>query len=277
VLDEGLYSAKLYDGGVMTRTIDFSRSCLWWRNDALEKPAITQSSKPTFTLNNARVPLDCLCRIEDKVGDQVHYFALGVSCKTERVGVEKDIWIEPNADFVPIMSGTRFLAIKTYHRAGIELPLNPPSLGYQPERQEVAIAEAFSSARFDVHYEEGRALEDIQDQVQAALNNEIMVARTAYQDERYRVALDYPLKTVNANERDGIFQPDTGPVLLPDLSRDPQDLIGGMELAYIAFNQADWAEVVVRMPMTVADGVQVYHYSRAARIHCANQVFSLGS
>lgn len=260
----------------MAKTIDFCRSFLWWRNDALEKPALTQTNKPPFTLNNARVPLDCLCRIEDKQGGEVHFFALGASCKTERVGVEQDIWMEPNADFVPIMSGLRFLALKTYHRAGIELPLEPASLGYQPERQEVSIAEAFSSARFDVHYDEGHLLEHAKDRVEAVLNNEILVARTAYQDDRYRVAIEYPIKTVNANERDWVFQPDTGPILLPDLSREPAELIGGMELAYIAFNQLDWAEVVVRWPTVVADGVQVYHYSRAARISCTNEVFSLG-
>ena len=260
----------------MTEAIDFARSFLWWRTDALEKPALTQTSKPPFTLNNARVPLDCLCRIEDKVSDAVQFFALGASCKTERVGVDADIWIEPNADFIPVMSGTRFRALKTYHRAGIELPLEPPSLGYQPERQEVAIAEAFSSARFDVHYAEGRLLENAKERVEAVLDNEILVARTAYQDERYRVLLEYPVKTVNANERDWVFQPDTGPVLLPDLSRAPEDLLSGMEVAYIAFNQVDWAEVVVRLPTPVADGVQVYHYSRAARIDCANEVVSLG-
>ena len=124
----------------MTEAIDFARSFLWWRTDALEQLALTQTSKPPFALNNARVPLDCLCRIEDRISDAVQFFALGASCKTERVGVDEDIWMEPNADFIPVMSGTRFMALKTYHRAGIELPLEPPSLGYQSERQEVAIA-----------------------------------------------------------------------------------------------------------------------------------------
>ena len=110
----------------------------------------------------------------------------------------------------------------------------------------------------------------------AVLANEILVARTAYQDERYRVLIEYPIKTVNANERDWVFQPDTGPILLPDLNRAPTDLLGGMELAYIAFNQADWAEVVVRLPTSVAPGVNVYHYSQAARIACVNEVISLG-
>ena len=44
------------------------------------------------------------------MGGEVHFFALGANCKTEQVGVDRDIWMEPNADFVPIMSGLRFLA-----------------------------------------------------------------------------------------------------------------------------------------------------------------------
>ena len=51
--------------------IDFSRSFLWWRVDTLKKPPQTASHQPPFTLNNARVPLDCLCRIEDKKEDEL--------------------------------------------------------------------------------------------------------------------------------------------------------------------------------------------------------------
>lgn len=212
------------------------------------------------------------------MGGEVHFSPSGPAARPSRWG-----WIgisgwSPTLILCRLCRGCVFslLAIKTYHRAAIELPLEPASLGYQSERQEVALAEAFSSARFDVHYEEGRLLENAKDRVEAVLDNEILVARTAYQDDRYRVAIEYPIKTVNANERDWVFQPDTGPILLPDLSREPGNLIGGMELTYIAFNQEDWAEVVVRLPTVVAEGVQVYHYSRAARIHATNEVFSIG-
>ena len=261
------------------RIIDFSRSFLWWRVDTLKKPPQTASHVPPFTLNNARVPLDCLCHLEEKEGGGGgggggggHRFALGASCKTERVGVERELWTEPNSDFVPILSDTQMLGVKTFQKAHMEVPLHPPSRGSQPERQLVDVAEAFDNARTDLAFAEGELLAGPAEVVEAVLGNRILVGRTAYEDERYRVQLEYPIKTVNANERDGFFQPDTGPVLLPDLSREPADLMAGLELAYIAFNQPDWAEFLVRVPTKVAPGVEVYHYSLRMRVDCVNEV-----
>ncbi len=256
------------------KIIDFSRSFLWWRVDTLKKPPQTASHQPPFTLNNARVPLDCLCRMEDKKegGDGGFRFSLGASCKAERVGVDRDIWTEPNSDFIPIMSDTQMLGVKTYQTAHMEVALYPPSRGSQPERQLVDIAEAFDSARTDLTFAEGDLLADPAEVVEAILGNRILVGKTAYEDERYRVQLEYPIKTVNANERDAFFQPDTGPVLLPDLSREPADLIQGLELAYIAFNKPDWAEFLARVPSRADRGVEVYHYSHRMRIDCVNEV-----
>ena len=57
------------------------------------------------------------------------------------------------------------------------------------------------------------------------------------------------MKTINANERDWIYQTDTGPHLLPDLSRArPTICCGGMRLAFSAFNVPDWIEFIVRVP-----------------------------
>ncbi|MDP7572765.1 MAG: hypothetical protein QF391_14280, partial [Myxococcota bacterium] len=173
---------------------------------------------------------------------------------------------------IPIMSDTQMLGVKTYPTAHMEVPLHPPSRGSQPERQLVDIAEAFDSARTDLTFAEGDLLADPAEVVEAILGNRILVGKTAYEDERYRVQLEYPIKTVNANERDAFFQPDTGPVLLPDLNREPADLIQGLELAYIAFNKPDWAEFLVRVPSRADRGVEVYHYSHRVRIDCVNEV-----
>ena len=39
--------------------------------------------------------------------------------------------------------------------------------------------------------------------------------------------VEYPVKTMNANERDMVYQTDTGPVLLPDLSAETEKLFDG--------------------------------------------------
>ena len=81
---------------------------------------------------------------------------------------------------------------------------------------------------------------------------------------------------MNANERDWVWQPDTGPVLFPDLSREPEDLIGGFELAFVAYNKSSWAEFVLRVPTPLSEEISVYHYSKRVRVDCVNRMIDLG-
>ena len=76
---------------------------------------------------------------------------------------------------------------------------------------------------------------------------------------------------MNANERDWVYQTDTGPVLFPDLTREPSDLLAGMELAYVALNSPDWADFIVRTRTRLAADIEVYHYSKPIRHRTASQ------
>ena len=199
---------------------------------------------------------------------------MGASCKTERVGVEQDIWIQPNADFVPILSQDRYLIVKTYEVANMGVPFFPPSRGMQPERQVGNVADAYENVRLDVRRVEGEILETPAQIVEATLDRSgpPLVARTVIEAGRYTAIIEYPVKTMNASERDLIYQTDTGPVLLPDFTREPDDLIAGLELAFVAFNCPQWAEFIVRAPVPVGDGIDVYHYSKSLRYETENQI-----
>lgn len=128
------------------------------------------------------------------------------------------------------------------------------------------------------------------------LANQPLSARTQFCSQRYDCVLEYPIKTVNLNNRDWFFQPDTGPVLFPDLALPFDELLGGMELAFIAWNAysgsatgdqttstspaaAGWAEFLVRRPTTVCTDaqsglpLQTYHYSQAVKMECHNSVW----
>ncbi len=257
------------------QVIDFSRSFLTFRIDILKKAPTTVSHKPPFTLNNARIPIDCRCEITDKQTGGSQEFVLGVNCKTERVGVERDIWTEPNADFVPVFSRDQYLYIKTFDYVGKQVMLYPPSLGAQPERQVGRVAEALDSLRIDFSYCAGELLESADQIIEATLANHPLVARTEIEDERYVAVMDYPVKTINAGEREKIYQTDTGPLLLPDFSREPDDLIGGFELAFAAFNSPHWIEFLVRAPTPITKDLNVYHYSRSVRFDARNQILWL--
>ena len=245
------------------------------RIDVRKKAPTTVSHKPPSPVNNYRVPIECRCQIRQDEDGERFEFALGASCKTERVGVERDIWTDPNADFVQIKSRDRFMNLKSFDRVGKQVMLYPPSLGAQPERQVGLNAEAFGRSAFTFRYSEAEALEAPADIVKAVLDDQRLVARTEISGERYTALLEYPIRGMNASELDDIYQTDTGPVLFPDLTLEPEQLIEGFELAYVAFNAPDWAEFLVRVPTEIADGIEVFHYSRSVRLEAKNQIVQL--
>ncbi len=259
------------------QTVDFARSSLTFRIDYKKRPAETASHEPPSSLNSARILLECVCEIVDNETGTAQTFVMGASCKTEKVGVERDIWIEPNADFVPILSRDRYLIVKTYEVANMSVPFFPPSRGMQPERQTGYVADAYDNLRLDVRRVEGEILDTPAQIVEATLDpsGPPLVGRTVINETRYTAVLEFPVKTMNASERDFIYQTDTGPVLMPDFSREPDDMITGLELAYVAFNCPDWAEFIVRAPVQVGDGIEVYHYSKPVRYETENQVIRL--
>lgn len=255
--------------------IDFSRSFLTFRIDMLKKPPTTYSHEPPYSLNSPRIQIDCRLQVVEKATGRSEQFFLGVNCKTERVGVERDIWLEPNADFVPVLSQSHALIIKTYDRVGRNVPLHHADGGHQPERHILSVEEAFDDLKFDLVECEAEMLQTSKQVVESTLENYRLTASTTIETDRYRAVLDYPIKTMNANERDDIYQTDTGPVILPDLDRDLEKMIEGIELAFSAFNCPDWIEFIVRQPTSIGDGKSVWHYSQPKRYDVKNQVYRL--
>lgn len=257
------------------QTIDFQKSFLTFRNDLEKKPPKTISNKPPYTLNNARIQLECRLSITERATAARQTFVMGASCKTEVVGVEHDIWTEPNADFVPIFSDDRFLLLKTFARCGTTVELYPPGSGTQPDRQSGVIAETFDRVTIRVAECAGTVLETAAAVIEAAFANRPIVAVTEIEQERYTALIEYPVKTLNVNERDGIYQTDTGPLLFPDLSRDPAELLDGLETAFSAFNCSEWIEFLIRVPTEIGEGVQVYHYSKPIHLTATNRLVAL--
>ena len=257
-------------------TFDFNRSFFTFRIDTLVKPPLTVTHKPPFSLNNARIPIECRCVVTEKATDRAQAFVLGASCKTERVGVEGDIWLEPNADFCPIFSDDRYLSLKTYSQVGTTMDLFPPGSGSQSDRQTGLIDDTYDSVKIDLAECEGTPLDSAREIVEAVLANQNLVARTELENDRYHALIEHPVKTINANERDWIYQTDTGPVLFPDLSVEPDSILTSLELAYSAFNCPDWIEFIVRRVTPTTSDVSVYHYSDAVRCDSRNQMLRIG-
>jgi hypothetical protein len=250
----------------MTKVLDFARSTMTFRIDIDKMPPKTLSHRPPYPMNNARVVLDSRCRITELATGRTHTIVQGASCKTERVGADADLWLVPNGDFIPIFSDDAFMHIKTFARAGMGSQLESPGGGEQPDRLRVPIEGTFERVHLDLVELDGEPLDGAEAIVEAVLANERLVGVHRLESDRYRVEIEYPVKTINANERDWVYQTDTGPILFPDLECEPDELLTRLELAFTAANNPDWAEFIVRTPTPVAEGVEVYHYSKAIRL-----------
>ena len=141
------------------------------------------SHPPPLSINNVRINHECYATLVEKETDKSESFYLGASCKTERVGVEKDIWTEPNADFVPIFSASHYLILKTVEHAQVEVPLHPPTWGMQTIRQHALINDNFSNVKQIQKKLEGKVIDDIDSIIYHTLSGIKLNARNIIENE----------------------------------------------------------------------------------------------
>ena len=245
---------------------DFERSCLRFRIDTTKKPPKTVSRKLPMTLNNVRFNLAARAVITHKASGRVYDYVLSPSCKSEQVWVKRDVWHQPNADMCMLAGADEFLVQKLWDKADKGIMLFPASLGVQPERQLGDPKEAFDRFSINIVKRSGRVLEDT-DAILAALESDVpVVSQTEYEEAGHQVLLEYPVRCVNFSERERYYQVDTGPILLPDFSREYKSLLEACRLAYIAHNSPEWAEAIVCVPTPLTDDLKVHHYSQSVRI-----------
>jgi hypothetical protein len=163
--------------------IDFSRSRVTFRIDLAMKPSATMSDEPPFDMNTPVIPIDCVLTVTERSTGRSEVIVLGGNCKTETVGVPANIWMAPNADFVPIYSSSKALTIKTYDRFG-KAVLYSAATGDkragtpQSDRAVVSVEEAFDMLDIDVRRCQGHKLSTTREVVANGLANEALIART---------------------------------------------------------------------------------------------------
>jgi hypothetical protein len=252
---------------------DFARSFVRWRSDTLKKPMLTVSQPPPTTLNDVRIPLECLGTVS-RDGRTAEY-GLSASCKTEQVFVERDVWMNPNADMCAVSSADQFMVIKRWDRVDKGVMLYPPSLGPQPERQAIDPQLAFDTHCLALRRRPARLLAGIGEILAVLATDREVVARTTYAIPGGEVTIEYPVKTVNCSDRHRYYQVDTGPVLFFGEASGPS-LIEHWHLAYIAHLGGEWAEFLVSRP-TPLEGkdVSVHHYSEVRRVAARNSLWAV--
>jgi hypothetical protein len=234
---------------------------------------LTASRPPPTTLNNVRMPLECLITLSQE-GKRTE-FGLSASCKTEQVFVEREVWMQPNADMCAVSSADQFMVIKRWDRTDKGVMLYPSSLGTQPERQYVDPALAFDTHSLVLRRRSARRIETMEEVLEVLSSDEEVVSRTLYCCELGEVLLEYPVKTVNFSERHRYYQVDTGPVLFVGESSGPA-LIERLHLAYVAHLGGFWAEFLVSRPTSLeGTPVSVHHYSEVRRVEARNSLWAV--
>jgi hypothetical protein len=250
---------------------DFNNSYLSFSLDLEKRRPTTISHEPPWTLNRVRVLLECRCVIRTQNVET--QYVLGAACKGERVNVSEDIWTVPNPDFQLVLSDDSFLIIKSWDRNNKGVMLYPPSLGPQPERQTGKPDEAWSQHGINLADRAARPLETTESIIAAIQENLPLVSHTEFETSLGKVLIEYPVKTINFSERDGYYQIDTGPVIVPDPDLHDENPVANLRLAYIAHNSRDWADLILNVPTELSPEISVNHYSKTMRITGTNRMF----
>jgi hypothetical protein len=206
--------------------------------------------------------------IDEKTGRVEDYYQCG-SCKSEYTFVEKDLFKEDNYDFMPIF-GPEYGIIyrrKAYYTTDYKsCPLSTDMW----EGQNYKLREARS-----VVLDSNKAIRE-------ATNGAVpVVAQTEIfnEAEGLRAIIEYPIKTMNINDERDLYQTDTGPVLLPDLSKRYEKTVDSISLAFAAFNTPHFTDFVIESDTSIkgekGKEALVYHFSKIISLPAKNTLFAL--
>ena len=213
--------------------------------------------------NNARIQVEARIELSDLQAGTCEELYLLASCKGEHTYAARDLFIEPNYDFCGVFNETQFSILRT--RLG--------------DTQFVAdcgpVQPRFERVYAQIVNRPAQKLDGVRDIVEATLNGSPLIARTelASPDGSRKCLLEYPIKTMNANDIVPMYQVDTGPVAYPDWDSDAEVLAGRFRLAFVAFNTPHFADFVVLTPTQLTPGVLTPHYSEVVSHEARNEVW----
>lgn len=213
--------------------------------------------------NNARLQVESRCTIT--AGGRTANYLFFASCKSENTFAPRDLFHADNYDFCGIFSDEEYAIFRTKstHHAGW--------------REQGLWANRFEQVHQHLVHLEGRALAAPAEMVQASLDNVPLVGQVeiAAPDRAGTAVLEFPIKTMNANDIETIYQVDTGPVAFPDFALPAQRQIERLLPAYVAYNAPDFADFVLQQPLKVGEGTEVTHYSRLLSLPARTAVLAL--
>lgn len=224
----------------------------------------------TSELNSVRFWVESRTTLTDTTTGEQAVFYQCASCKSENTFGESDLFLEDNYDFLPIFGDGHWLIIRRHARMDTER-----------YRQVVESPNAWGEPKLLLH--EGQNIEvlDSWDRIRDATAQGMpLVSQTdlSNQDTSLKAIIECPVKTMNISLEKQMYQVDTGPIAFPDLRRRAVPLIDCLGLAFVAFNQADFADFVIEQPTAVIENDEevcsIYHYSKPISLPAVNRLLT---
>ncbi len=213
--------------------------------------------------NCARLQIESQCAIT--AGGHTSIYLFFASCKSENTFAPKNLFSADNYDFCGIFSAEEYAIFRTksVHHAGW--------------KEQGLWADRFEDVHQHLVRVEGRELATPAEMVRASLDNVPLVGRVelASADGSCSAALEFPIKTMNANDIETIYQVDTGPLAFPDFSLPAQRQIERLLPAYVAYNAPHFADFVLQQPFMVPAGTEVTHYGKLLSLPARTAVNAL--
>ena len=223
--------------------------------------------------NSVRFWIESRTRVIDPArGTTTDFYQCG-SCKSEHTFAEQNLLIEDNYDFLPIFGGEDLLIFRRHARItpGYRTLNKAVDVWGQPQ---IKAREAQTAVELDTW-------EKIRDATAAGVP---IVTQTEIAEEKtgLRAIIECPTKTMNVSLEKRMYQVDTGPIALPDLSKRYEPEIDCLRLAFVVFNAPQFADFVVEQPTPVVDEegeqlAEVFHFSEPISLPATNRVLALGA
>jgi hypothetical protein len=218
--------------------------------------------------NQARINIEGRCIYHNLKENVVQDFYKFASCKSENTYASKDLFMDPNYDFSGVYNRDNFVIFRSKQFHSESYAERGPS----KNRFEDIRVQLIEEKKY-------QKLEDNRQIVNATLLGHRLVGRTLFKrSETENIIIEYPVKTINVNDIDWIYQVDTGPIVLPHPKKINLPILDSLELAFIAFNTTDISYFVFNSPTAIEGlpSIKNNHYSEIVEMrNVVNEIYSV--
>ena len=217
--------------------------------------------------NEVRFWVESRTRIIDETSGQSEDYVQVGSCKSEHTFAKENLLHEDNYDFLPVF-GPEWSVVYRRHA------------NLRDSYREIRRSEEWWNGQ-QYRLIVGSDVEELTSDAavrEATYESVPIVAQTQVRNEEtgLQAIMEYPVKTMNTNRANDIYQVDTGPVAFPDLSQRHARHVDALSLAFVVFNAPHFADFVLEAPTRVGDE-QVYHYSKVVSLAAVNRLYAVRS